>query len=121
MFRTRLSDAAKEPANFGGHYRFTVWGCGSNCAAGAVIDLRTGSVFPPPLGGKESGWDRWIISPGMLEGSGIDFRTESRLVIIRGGLNYVESLHKNVPDVYYFVWDDQRFREILRIPGGQSR
>jgi hypothetical protein len=31
-FKTRLTRAASEPPNFAEHYRFTVWGCGSNCA-----------------------------------------------------------------------------------------
>src|ERR1022692_4187763 len=59
MFRTRLTEAAKEPPNFAGHYRITYWGCGSVCGAGALIDLETGNVCPPPLGGNGEGWDRW--------------------------------------------------------------
>src|SRR5258708_39476447 len=61
MFRTNLTNAAMEPANFAGHYRFTFWGCGSMCGAGALIDLQTGDVFPPPLGAHGNGWARWIM------------------------------------------------------------
>src|SRR5581483_628014 len=49
MFRTRLRDAARERPNFAGHYRFVIWGCGSECILGAIIDLRNGDVFSPPL------------------------------------------------------------------------
>ena len=67
-----------------------------------------------------SGWERWIISGGMMEGSGIEFHTNSRLVVVRAGLNYSERLQKNVPDVHYFVWEEGRFREVLHISGRQS-
>jgi hypothetical protein len=119
MFRTNLTGTAKEPPKFSGHYRFTFWGCGSNCGAGALIDLKTGDVFPPPLGGHGIGWDHWIISPAFFEGAGIESHADSRLVVIRAGINYSEPLQKNVPDVYYFTWEDNRFRQIQFIPGKQ--
>src|SRR4051812_8631573 len=49
MFRTKLTDASRQPPNFNGHFRMTYWGCGSNCAAEALIDIQTGDLFPPPL------------------------------------------------------------------------
>jgi len=121
MFRTNLTNAAKGPPNFAGHYRFTFWGCGSLCGAGALIDLQTGEVFPPPLGANGNGWEHWIMSPAFFDSFGIDFRSESRLVIIRTGINYSERLQKNVPDVYYFVWEANRFRQLLFVSGKQSR
>lgn len=100
MFRTQLTNAAKKAPNFAGHYRFTFWGCGSNCAAGALIDLQTGEVFPPPMADPDGkGWERWMISGGMMEDSGIEFRLSSRMVVVRGGVNYSERLHRNIPDV----------------------
>jgi hypothetical protein len=115
MFRTQLTNAAKEPPNFAGHYRLTFWGCRSQCGAGAVIGLQTGLVFPPPLDAHEDGWDRWIKSPALFEGSAIDFRRDSKLVVLKGGINYSEVLKANVPDVYYFVWEHSRFRQLLFI------
>jgi hypothetical protein len=47
-FRTRLREGGKQPADFAGHYKFAIWGCGSNCASGAIIDLVMGQVFEPP-------------------------------------------------------------------------
>jgi hypothetical protein len=120
LFRTNLTNAAKEPSNFAGHYRFTFWGCGSNCGAGAVVDLQTGIVYPPPLGAHGNGWDRWIMSPAFFEGSGVDFRPDSRMVIVRGGINYSEHLKSNVPDAYYFLLEGDRFRQILFISGKES-
>jgi hypothetical protein len=120
MFRTNLTNAAKETPNFAGHYRFTIWGCGSNCAAGAVIDLQTGRVYAPPLGGKGDGWSRWIVSSAMMADAAIDFHPDSRLVIVRRGINYSERLKASVPDVYYFVWEGDRFRQLLFISGADS-
>ncbi|HYL74543.1 MAG TPA: hypothetical protein VEU96_10080 [Bryobacteraceae bacterium] len=121
MFRTNLTNATKEPPNFASHYRFTFWGCGSLCGAGAVVDLQSGLVYPPPLEANGNGWEHWIISPAFFDGSGVDFRPDSRLVIVRAGINYSERLQKNVPDVYYFVWEGTRFRQIFFVSGKQSR
>jgi hypothetical protein len=35
--------------NFAGHYAIVRWGCGSPCLMAAIVDLRTGRVFPPPF------------------------------------------------------------------------
>jgi len=118
MFRTNLENAAKEPPNFAGHYRIAYWGCGSNCSAGAMIDLQTGYVFPLPLakaGG--TGWERWIMCTAAFEGATDEFHPDSRLMIVRCGLNYSERMRKNVPDTYYFLLDGDRFRQLLRIQG----
>jgi hypothetical protein len=120
MFKTQLTKAVNEPPNFAGHYRFAIWGCGSDCGAGALIDLKTGEVFQPPLGAHGHGWDHWIISAALFEGSGVESHPESRLVIIRSGINYSERLQRNVPDVHFFVWEDNRFRQILFVSGKQS-
>jgi hypothetical protein len=118
MFRTNLENAAKEPPNFAGHYRIAYWGCGSNCSAGAMVDLQTGDVFPLPLakpGG--TGWERWITCTAAFEGAADEFHLDSRLMIVRCGLNYSERMRKNVPDTYYFLLDGDCFRQPLHIPG----
>jgi hypothetical protein len=114
MFRTRLTEAGGQPPNFAGHYRITYWGCGSNCAASAVIDLQSGDVYPPSLGGRGQGWDRWISCAGSFEGTGDWFRVDSRLVIVRCGLNFDQN-GKNRSDVYYVLWEGNKFRELLHL------
>jgi hypothetical protein len=121
MFRTRLTKAAQEPANFAGHYRFVIWGCGSECISGAVIDLETGKVFSPPLAKERGGWAHFSVCQSAYENSGVDFHVNSRLLVLRCGLNYSERLQTNVPDAYYFVWEGERFREILHVPGASKR
>jgi hypothetical protein len=116
MFKTRLAEASTQPPNFAGHYKVVYWGCGSNCAAAAFIDLPTGQVFPPPLAKPNMiGWDRWINCAGSFEGTGDDFHINSRLVIVRCGLNFSDRLNKNLPDTYYFLWEQDHFRQLLHI------
>jgi hypothetical protein len=118
MFRTQLTNAAKEPPNFAGHYRVAYWGCGSVCSAGALIDLQTGDVFPPPLTTPNGGgWERWITCAALFEGANDEFHVDSRLVVVRCGLNYSERLQKNSPDVSYFLWENGRWRRILFVSG----
>lgn len=109
MFRTQLTEASKEPPDFAGHYRFAGWGCGSVCGAGAIINLKTGSVYPPPLGGKGEGWERWMSCTALLDGTGYEYHLNSRLMIVRCGWNFDEH-GQNHPDVYYFLWKGNRFR-----------
>jgi len=118
MFRTNLENAAKEPPNFAGHYRITYWGCGSLCSAGAMIDLQSGDVFPLPLARPDgTGWEKWITCAATFEGADDEFHIDSRLMIMRCGLNYSERMRKNVPDTYYFLLEGDRFRQLFHVQG----
>ena len=118
MFKTRLTEAAKEPANFAGHYRMAYWGCGSNCSAGALIDLQTGNVYQPPLATPGArGWERWMGCVSCFDNTDEEFRVDSRLMIVRCGLHYSERFHTNIPDTYYFLWDGSRFQKLLFVSG----
>jgi hypothetical protein len=117
MFRTRLTGASKQPPNVAGHYRFAIWGCGSECISGALVDLQTGRVFSPPLATSTA---RFSVCQNAYENSGVEYRVDSRLVIVRCGLNYSERLQKNVPDTYYFLWQQNSFRQLLQISGKRA-
>src|SRR5262245_24206398 len=45
--REKLRDmvGSDEKANFAGHYHVAVWGCGSACVTGSIIEARTGAVI----------------------------------------------------------------------------
>lgn len=114
MFKTRLSAAAKAPPNFAGKFRVAFWGCGSNCAAGAVIDLESGEIFSLPLASQnETGWAKWIHCAGAFGGKGDEFRLSSRLFIARCGMEPT--------NVTYFVWEGRSFRSVLYLPGKENR
>ena len=52
-YRTRLRDAYTEEANFGANARIVLWGCGTGCTFGALLDRSTGTVHELPLGGED--------------------------------------------------------------------
>jgi hypothetical protein len=115
MFRTRLIEAARESPDFAGHYKFAGWGCGSVCGAGAIIDLQSGDVYAPPLGGKGEGWERWISCPALFDGTGYEYHLNSRLMVVRCGWNFDQD-GKNWPDLYYLLWEGTKFKELLHVP-----
>lgn len=116
LFRTNLREAAEEPPDFAGHYRFTEWGCGTRCVGGAIVDLQTGNVFPLPLAGKGTGEEYWIFCVSLYDKGGVEHRVDSRLMIIRcGGMADEEAV--NTPDEYYFLWETDHFRRLLYIKG----
>ena len=52
-----------------------------------------------------------------FEGTDNEFHVDSRMMIVRCGLNYSERLQKNVPDTYYFLWEGDHFRQLLYVSG----
>jgi len=62
MFRTRLNEAAKSGSvNFAGHYILTVWGCGTGCLDGGIVDAKSGDVFWLPAVECCAGGDGFIV------------------------------------------------------------
>jgi hypothetical protein len=110
MFRTSLTNAAKEAPDFAGHYKFASWGCGSVCAAGAIIDLVTGTIYSPPGGGRGSGAEQWIFSGGFVDGAYASYRVDSRLVIVREQARDPAS-----QDLHFYVWESSGFRKLLSV------
>lgn len=50
-FKTRITDGYKDgKIDFAGHYITIIWGFGSACASGAMVDVLTGNVYEIPLG-----------------------------------------------------------------------
>lgn len=48
-FRSQVERARTGPADFNGHYRFVVWGCGTQCTSHVILDLRTGRTYDDTL------------------------------------------------------------------------
>lgn len=105
---------------FAGRFREAGWGCGSNCGAGAFIDLSTGRVYPPPLSSKGEGWERWMYCGTMFEGNGFEYRLNSRLIVARCGWNPDKS-NRNHPDVYYFVWEGDGFHALKHVRAPEQK
>jgi hypothetical protein len=101
LVRTTLREAAKQPPDFAGHFRFVSWGCGIMCLGGAVIDLKTGEVVQPPLARPVRGEEHWIFCASMFETGGTEYRRESSLFVLRCG-GKSDQNGNNAPDTYYF-------------------
>jgi len=97
FMRDALADAAGKHANFAGRYRLVTWGCGSGCAAGAIIDKGSGAVTELPFAAHRQFGT--IYNP-------IQFREDSRLLIVSGSLN------EERDGTFYFLWDGQDLREL---------
>jgi hypothetical protein len=105
LFRSRLNEGAREPPNFADHYRIVAWGCGSVCAAGALLDLQTGEIYPPPKRTESTGWGRWIFAGGVVDGPFIEIRRDSRMVVVRQQAQDPAS-----QELSFYEWTGARFR-----------
>jgi hypothetical protein len=110
LFRTNLRNAARNGTNFAGRYALTYWGCGSSCGVGAVVDLRNGRVyFPKQLDGVWAGHGGGGSVP-------FDYRTDSRLLILKGFLPGDYHNLRTTYGVHYFVWEGRRLRRVRFVP-----
>lgn len=101
MYRTRLRDAAKGPANFAGEYALTTWGCGTSCITGAVVSLKTGKVSWLP--GSVCCWKG--------EGERLEFRLNSRLLVTAGIMN-----EEGVHGAHFYEFTGGNFKHLLTVP-----
>ena len=65
FFRTKLREGAREGPNFADHFTVVTWGCGSGCQVNAIVDARTGTIYP-----------QWLQT-----NAGVSVRRGSRLLI----------------------------------------
>jgi hypothetical protein len=78
-YRTRITEASKQWANFAGHHVLVTWGCGTQCQTGAILNLPTGKVtFLPAICCWGDVDDKF---------KPVEFRKESRLVVLSGQIN----------------------------------
>ncbi|MFN8012542.1 MAG: hypothetical protein U0P81_14325 [Holophagaceae bacterium] len=90
---------------FGGKYVFIPLGCGAGCEGGGIVDATTGQAFPLPGGVSDppglpnQTWER------------IAFRINSRLMVLTGNINEVESNSGKLVR-WYYVFSGQGFELI---------
>lgn len=105
MYRTRITEDAKNGPNFAGHYTVVTWGCGSDCLGFAIVDAKTGTVYFP-----EGFWAVLRI-PFQTE-THFDFKKDSRLLIISGSrLKSSDQQTSRVSDKaakFYYRWTGTR-------------
>lgn len=98
-YKTTILQEANEPANFAGHYRVVIWGCGTDCRGFVILDKQTGRVYELPdveyvagvMGNSE---DR------------LSFRLNSRLFIITG----IKNDDENQEGKFYYLWEKNHLK-----------
>lgn len=108
-------------ANFAGHYVIVRWGCGSPCLMAAIVDLKTGRVFPPPFH-HGPGHSYFQVPWAFPAVPALAYRLDSRLLIadiceadhavrVEGQVGY----EAEKCGAHYFVMSDEGPRLIHRV------
>lgn len=79
-YRTIISSEGRKEPNFAGHYRIVTWGCGTDCHGFAIVNRITGVAFTEPT-------IQYVAGAIGNDEPRIDFRLDSRLLILNGLLN----------------------------------
>src|SRR5579864_259409 len=89
-YRTVIRKEMAKGANFAGHYRIAIWGCGSSCAQFAVVNLKTGRAITPKnvytVSGVHLAADNFL-PQNESQAWGFRFRRDSRLLVLVGTIN----------------------------------
>jgi hypothetical protein len=106
QFRTRLREAAAGKANFAGHFIVAKWGCGTSCATGAIIDVRSGAVtmLPFTVCCSRETYDDF---------DSFAYRLDSRLIVFLGQRN-----EEGENGYHYYVFDKGRLRFLRTVETG---
>jgi hypothetical protein len=99
LYRTQLRRQAVEGPDFAGHYKIAIWGCGSSCAAFAIVDSQTGRVYFPP----ELPYVTWTGYEGTS--FGLQYRIDSSLLVLHGSPE-----EKPQIGTFYYVWQTNVLR-----------
>lgn len=102
-YRTVISTEGQKEPNFAGHYRLVTWGCGTDCRGFAIVDRRTGVART--IKGAE-----YVAGAMGNDQPRIDFRPDSRLLILNGLINDTEE------GSFFYEWTGKGVRPLLRLP-----
>jgi hypothetical protein len=105
-YRTKLTQGASDKTNFAGDQILVLWGCGTACMEGALVSARTGTVSWLPY---------FIIGCDMAcvnfeDRKLVDFRPDSKLLILNGQRGSVTGDATGVPGSFYFLFENGRYR-----------
>lgn len=92
--------------NFAGEYVVVKWGCGSPCLRMAIVNVRTGEIYYPPLTFEGSGpqnFDLPALTPkgSVSQNPEVRFRPDSNLMIVKATPSQRRIARSYT---YYFLW-----------------
>ncbi|WP_162623208.1 hypothetical protein [Confluentibacter sediminis] len=92
---TRIKEECKNGINFAGKYTLVIWGCGSSCQSGVIVDRINGKIYGD-----------------YLSALGSEFRKDSRMIILNSGLIDEETelinFH-NMAELSVKLWNGSEF------------
>ncbi len=102
-YKTAITGQYKsEKVNFAGYYCLASWGCGFPCEACAIVDVRTGKVYPGPN-----------------SSIGYSYNSNSRLLIVNppdeNGFVQRDADFEYYPSV--FIWNEEQKVWVKKLPG----
>jgi hypothetical protein len=103
-FRTRIrEDAAKGP-NFAGHYTIATWGCGGGCVSFALVDAKSGTVYPAPFK---------VLAFGVEVARPLEYKLNSSLLVVQG------CPEEDNCGSYFYTWTGSEFKLVRKAVGPQ--
>ena len=112
-YKTEISRdyAASKRADFAGCYIISLWGCGTGCMRGAMVDVRDGKVYDLPL--DETNYHAGCIIEDENDDCCLVYASDSKLFISQVCL---QSVHDEKNDLqrkefFIYLWNetDKRF------------
>ncbi|MET3710956.1 hypothetical protein ABIC65_001658 [Sphingomonas trueperi] len=94
LFRSAIRRGAAAGPNFAGHYTFTQWGVGAGGVCWAIVNAKNGKI----------GDGGCVVTAG-AEGQQPQFRLNSRLLILTGGLA------QGRDGIAYYEWTGNKLKE----------
>lgn len=112
LYRTMIRVEAEEGPNFAGRYKVALWGCGSSCNGGALVDEKTGEIFDLPF--TYMGWGPGKFGDGAVGLAygfeQVSIRKDSRLFVYRG----CPEDDATRCGAYYYEWTGIQFKLIKK-------
>lgn len=87
--KNQIEEEIEKGVNFSGRYIVVSWECGTNCETGVVIDASDGKIYDLPLDSS----------------CGMDFRVNSKLLVINSDENCVKDLASDSVKTRQFIWE----------------
>ncbi|QVN19039.1 hypothetical protein [Burkholderia pyrrocinia] len=109
LYRTVIRDEFTQPANFAGHYRVAIWGCGTDCRNFAIVDKYTGATYTMPGVNAISG----VMGN---DDDRVDFRAASTLLVVAGCFNDDCDDSNAKAARFFYEWTGTRLRTIGTCP-----
>ncbi|HDR9588194.1 TPA: hypothetical protein QDC22_006805 [Burkholderia stabilis] len=109
LYRTVIRDEFTQPANFAGHYRVAIWGCGTDCRNFAIVDKYTGATYTMP--GVQA-----VAGVMGNDDERVDFRAGSSLLIVAGCFNDDCDDNNAKAARFFYEWTGTRLRPVGSCP-----